>query len=206
MYKAKRTTPLLIIFSFTLFACTQPAEDPTTVADRYWHDIQNGNTVEAEKLVSSNSRYTFSESKDRTATIKSVTNSDPLTTVRTTITTIDPDTQVTYTQSFDTVLVLEQGQWKVDVKHSQIPPVPVDEKLSDSMKESIETIDEALTQGMKMLNEALREGSEEMGDSLMNLMNELNDSMQQSIDKLKQRREQQEQEQQQKPAEPGSVI
>ncbi len=203
MYKARHTVPLLILISFTLIACTPTAEDPKVVAEKYWQDLQNGNTVEAEKLVSSNSRYVFSETKDRIPPIMLVTTSDAVSIVTTAITTVDPDNNTSHTQTFDTVLVLEQGQWKVDVKRSQIPPTPAEKKkqlqqlsdeLSESMQESIESIDESMTQGMQMLNEALQEGSKEMGDSLLNLMKELNSSMKESIDKLKQRRQQTEQE------------
>jgi hypothetical protein len=203
MYQAKNKIPLFVLISFILFACSQPAQDPKTVADRYWQNLQVGNTVEAEKLVSLNSRYTFSESKDRTAAITKVSNSDAVTTVNTTITMIGPDNK-THSQSFDTVLVLENGQWKVDVNRSQIPPAPATDELTESMQESIESIDETMTQGMQMLNDALREGSIEMGDSLMHLLNELNSSMQESIDKLKQRRQQQELEQQNNKPDPDS--
>ena len=196
MNQSKCTILLFILFGYSLLACSPPAQDPITVADKYWQNMQVGNTVEAEKQVSLNSRYTLSESKDSIATITQVSNSDAVTTVNTTITTIGADNKP-HTQSFDTVLVLENGQWKVDVNRSQIPPLPATDELDESMQKSIESIDETMTQGMKMLNDALREGSKDMGDSLMNLLNQLNSSMQESIDKLKQRRQQQELEQQQ---------
>ncbi|MCK4676110.1 MAG: hypothetical protein KAT61_09330 [Gammaproteobacteria bacterium] len=200
MHKTKHTIPLLILFSFTLFSCSQAAEDPKALADHYWQHMQNGNTVEAEKLVSLNSRYTFSDTKDRVKHIAQLTNSDAITIVKTTITTINPETNHSHTQTFDTVLVLQQGQWKIDANRSQIPPTSAEkeeqlkqlaEDLSDSMQENIESIDETMTQGMQMLNEALHEGSKEMGDSLLHLMNKLNSSMQESIDNMKQRRQQQ---------------
>lgn len=212
-----KTKILLILASFTLFACTQTAENPKKIADKYWQYLQNGDTVDAEKLVSLNSRYAFSESKDHLSHITQLTNSDAITTVKTTITTVNPDTRLSSTQTFDTILVFQQGQWKVDVNRSQIPPTAAAreeqmqqlvEELSDSMQENIESIDETMSQGMQMLNEALHEGSKEMGDSLLHLMNNLNSSMQESIDKMKQRRQQQlkenEQQQQQNRADPGN--
>ena len=42
--------------------------------------------------------------------------------MRTTITTINPDSNVSHTQTFDTVLVLQNGQWKVDASQSPLPP------------------------------------------------------------------------------------
>lgn len=202
MYKTKYAIPLSILFSFILFACSQPASDPKTVADKYWQNLQVGNTVEAEKHVSLNSRFTFSDTKGSSETITQVSTSGAETTVSTTVTTLGPDNKAR-TQSFDTMLVLENGQWKVDVDRSQIPPLPLTDELTESMQENIESIDETMTEGMQMLNDALREGSKEMGDSLMNLLNELNSSMRESIDKLKQRRQQEESEQQHQSA-PGS--
>ena len=209
MHKNKHTIPLLTLFSVTLFACTLPVDDPKTVADHYWQHLQNGNTVEAEKLISLNSRYAFSESKDHLPEITQLTNSDAITTVKTTLTTINPDNNRSETQTFDTVLVLQQGQWKVDVNRSQLPTPDQREKqlkklaeeLSDSMQENIDSIDETMSHGMQMLNEALQDGSKEMGDSLLNLMNKLNNTMRESIDKMEKRRQQQ-QKQQQKQSEP----
>ena len=208
---------ILILSSFSLFACSQAAEDPKALADHYWRHIQNGNTVEAERLISLNSRYAFSESKDRLVQthITQLTNNDAVTTVKTTMTTTDPASGLSHTQTFDTVLVLHKGRWRVDVNHSQLPLTSAEkeeqleqlaEELSDSMQENIESIDETMTQGMQMLNEALHEGSKEMGDSLLHLMNELNSAMQDSIDKIKQRRQQQsnEQQKQQKQVDPGN--
>lgn len=204
----KNFFPLLILLSFSLIACNQPAEDPKAVADKYWQYLQNGNISEAEKLVSTNSGHLFSEHTNRVADIAQLENGEAKTIVNTTITTISPGSNYKHIQNFDTVLVLQQGQWKVDVSQSKIPASlsakeeelrQLKDKLAESMQENIESIDETMSQGMQMLNEALREGSEEMGNSLLNMMNELNSTMQESIDKMKQRRQQQLQEQQQQP-------
>jgi flagellar biosynthesis/type III secretory pathway protein FliH len=209
----KNYTPILILLSFSLFACNQPAEDPKSVADRYWQYLQQGNVSEAEKLVSTNTRHIFSEHSSRVDANAQLENGEAKTFISTTITTVNPSTNFRHTQTFDTVLVLEHGQWKVDINQSKIPPSlsnreeelhQLKNKLEESMQENMESIDETMNQGMQMLNEALQEGSEEMGNTLLNLMNDLNKSMQESIDKMKQRREQQlqEQQQQQQPAQP----
>ncbi len=190
----------LLLLSFILSACTQPAEDPKTVADKYWQYMQTGNTSKAEKLASTDNRRAVQEHSSRMSSSTQIKNGEATTIVTTTITTIDPDSNYRHTETFNTVLVLQQGQWKVDVNNTQIPPAPSEnekelqqltDKLSESMQENIESIDEAMNQGMQMLNEALRDGSKEMEDSLLQLMNELNDSMQESIDNMKQRREEQ---------------
>ena len=202
---------LYLLLSFTLLACTQPAQDPKTVADKYWQYLQTGNIIEAEKLVTTNSRHTLQQHTNRINSNTHLNNGEATTIVSTTITTINPDSNYHHTETFNTVLVLQQGKWKVDLNNSQIPPAPgareeemqqLAEELSESMQENIESIDDAMNQGMQLLNEALQDGSKEMGDSLLRLMNELNNSMQESIDKMKQRREQQMQEQEQQQQQP----
>jgi len=201
----------ILLSSFILAACIPAADDPKTVADKYWHYLQTGNTTEAKKLLSTDSYQAFSEHSSRINSNTKLENSEAKTLVTTTITTFNPATSHSHTITFDTVLVLQQGQWKIDIKQSQIPPPPsaqeekiqqLTEDLSESMQESIESIDDAMSKGMQTLNEALRDGSKEMGDSLLHLMNELNHTMQQSIDNMKQRREQQMQEQEQQQPSP----
>lgn len=193
------------LLCFTVIACNQSAEDPKTVADKYWQLLQAGNTAEAEKLVSTNSKRNFANHTNRIGTMDTLENAEARATVSTSITRTDPNTNYSQTQTFDTVLVLEQGQWKVDVDQSLIPLSATEkeqqlkqlsDELSQSMKQNMESIDEAMSHGMQMLNEALQEGSQEMGESLLEMMNDLNRSMQESIDKMKQRREQQLQQQQ----------
>jgi mevalonate kinase len=200
-----------IAFSaLALSACNQPAEDPSAIADKYWLHMQTGNITEAEKLVSTNSRHALPAQAERMSSIAQLDNGEARTIVSTTITTINPNTDYRQTRTFDTVLVLQQGQWKVDLNNTRVPPSPTEREeelqqlkheLSESMQENIESMDDAMTQGMEMLNEALEEGSKEMGDSLLHLMNELNESMQESIEKMKERREQQMQQEQQTPQE-----
>ena len=191
-----------ILLSLCLIACTPSVDDPKIIADKYWQYLLAGNLSEAEKLVSTDSRQAFSAHSDRITSITQLNNGETKTIVSTSITTVNPNTNFSHTQTFNTVLVLQQGQWKIDASQTTLPaPLSASEeelqqlteKLSDSMQENIESIDDAMTQGMQLLNEALHEGSKEMSDSMLNLMNELNSSMQESIDKMKQRRGQQEQ-------------
>ena len=202
----KYFTLAILLLSLSLLACNQTVDDPKIIADKYWQYLLEGNLSEAEKLVSSDSRQAFSAHSDRMVSITRLDSGEAKTVVSTTITTINPSSNFSHTQTFNTVLVLQHGQWKVDANQSQLPPPlttkeeelqKLTEELSDSMQENIESIDEAMTQGMEMLNEALHEGSKEMGESMLQMMDELNSTMQESIDKMKQRRQQQLQEQQQ---------
>jgi hypothetical protein len=200
----------IALSALALSACNQQADDPKAVADKYWLNMQAGNLAEAEKLVTTDSRPVLSAQAKRMSSITSVDNGEAKTIVTTTITTTKPDSDYRYSETFDTVLVLQQGQWKVDLNNTKVPPSPTDreeelqqlkQELSESMKENVESMDEAMTQGMEMLNEALQEGSKEMGDSLLEMMNELNRTMNESIEKMKQRREQQLQQENQTPQE-----
>ncbi len=204
---------VLLLTGFALVACTQPADDPKTVADKYWQLMQGGNTAEAEKLVSNESRRALQAHNKRLDNNTQVNSGKATTIVTTTITTIDPDSNYRHTQTFNTVLVWQDKQWKVDAEQSQIPPAPGEtekqlkqlaDELSESMQKNVESMDQTVNQGMQLLNEALEDGSKEMGNSLLQLMNELNATMKESIDKMKQRREQQLQEKQQQadPAKP----
>jgi len=202
-YNISLATAALVLIS----ACSQPAEDPKTVADRYWQNLQTGNDIEAEKLVSINSRKAFATHSEAIDSSTQVFNDDARTVVTTTITKIDPKTQQPYTDSFETILVLEQGKWKIDASRSIIPAAPISmheeletlaDDLSESMKENVDSLDQAMEQGLQMLDDAMQEGSKEMSESLQHLMDELNRSMQESIEKMKERREQQLQEQEQK--------
>ncbi len=180
----------------------QPAENPKVIADKYWQHLQSGNTVEAEKLVSTNSKQNITEHSDRIKNISQLDNGETKTVVSTTITTINPVSNASHTQTFDTVLVLQQGEWKIDINQSPIPPSPsateeelqkLADELKESVQENIESIDEAMSEGLQLLNEALSEGSKEMGESLLDTMKQLNKSMHESIDKMKQRHEQRQQ-------------
>lgn len=193
---------ITITLSLTLLACMQPAENPNVIADKYWQLLQSGNTVEAEKLVSTNSKQNITEHSDRIENISQLDNGETRTIVSTTIKTINPVSNASHSQTFDTVLVLQQGEWKIDINQSPIPPSPSAteeelQKLADDLKESvqenIESIDEAMSEGMQLLNEALREGSKEMGESLLDTMKKLNKSMHESIDNMKQRHKQEQQ-------------
>jgi len=202
-----KAKPFTLIFSSLFFglmltACTKPAENPKAVAAQYWQQLQAGNTTEAERFATINSRDKIPEHSQRVTSITNLENGETKTVVSTTITTTtattDSDKNYTHTQTFDTVLVLQQGQWKVDANASQIPPAPsaqkeelqkLAEELSESMQKNIESIDEAVNQGMTILNETLREGSKEMGESLLDMMKELNKSMHESIDKMKKQKQ-----------------
>ena len=206
-------TALLILLSITLSACLPINDDPKTVADKYWQSIQAGNLKQAEKHVSVIDQQRLVQHSNHITADSLLQNKQAQTIVNTTIITTNPSTQQVHTQNFDTVMVMQDGQWKIDLERTDIPPPPtvrqqemeqLAEELNQSMQENMESLDEAFEQGMQVFNEALEEGSKEMGSSLLQMMNELNANMKESIEKLKQRRMQQQQQnqQQKQPASP----
>lgn len=203
-YKTKQITRILrvifigLFFGLSLSACNQTAKNPKEIANQYWQQLQAGNTVEAEKLTTINSNDKIARHNERIGKITKLETGNTKTVVSTTISTTNPDTNHTSSQTFDTVLVLHQGQWKVDANATQIPPSPnaqqeqlqkLAEELSESMQKNIESIDEAVSQGMDILNESLRESSKEMGGSLLEMLKELNKSVHESIDKMKKQKQ-----------------
>ena len=112
------------LFSLTLSGCNQTASNPKDIANQYWQHLQANNTTAAEKLATTDSKQTISEHQQRITEITKLENGETKTIVNTTITTTNQKTNHTYSQNFETVLVLEQGQWKVDTNATQIPPAP----------------------------------------------------------------------------------
>ena len=180
------------------------ADEPRDVAGRYWQALKNGDNTTARSLVSTDSQEAFDAYIAKPADEKTAIGEVNLGTEQTTIITIvypeggSPDKFDT----FDTVLILEDGQWKIDAERTIVPrPAPSDreldelaDQLSDSMQENIDSMEEAMEQGLKMLDEALREGSRDMGESMLKGMEEMNRALRESIEEMQRRRQQQDQE------------
>lgn len=190
--------PVVLLVSLT--GCFQQSETPKQLADRYWQLMQNGELVEAEKLVSTGSLEHFNHHVQRINEVSRLENSESITYVTTSITTVNPDTNYAYTQNFNTVLVQENGNWKIDAARSSFPEhlsntqqdmQQLSEELNKSVQENMETIDQAMEESMEMLNEVMQEGSREMGQSLKEMMDKLNDRMKESVDRLREQRERQ---------------
>ena len=193
---------LILISLITLFtsACMHEAEKPRDVASRYWQALKNGDTETARKLVSSSSQAEFDNYIAKPADEKIPVGEVKLGAEKTTVVTLiypqgdNPDDY----SAFDTTLVLENGQWKIDAAQTVVPRPPPSEReleeladqLSESMQENIDSIEDAMNEGLNMLNEALREGSRDMGESMLKGMEEMNRALRESIEDMQKRREQ----------------
>ncbi len=202
---------LLIIpfISILLSACMHQADNPRDVASHYWQALKNGDTATARSLVSSDSQQSFDTYIAQPADERTAIGEVNLGTAQTTVITIIYPEGITPDDfdTFDTVMVMEDGKWKIDAAQTVIPrPAPSDreleelaDQLSDSMEDNIDSIEDAMNEGMNLLNEALREGSRDMGESMLKGMEEMNRALRESIEEMQQRR----QEQQTKPKKEG---
>lgn len=217
MKKPVLTILATLLVSASITACNQPAQNPRDVAQQYWQALQTGDANIARKHVTTETQSDLDAYLQLPADQKHALGDVNLGTEKTTVVTIiypDAANPEDY-RTFETVLKLENGQWKVDASQS-LPPkpsVPTDqemdelaEQLNESVQENIESIEEAMNEGMRMLHEAMRRGSQDMGESLLKGMEELNRSMQESIEQMEKRRELQEQQQQQAPPQEGEGL
>jgi flagellar biosynthesis/type III secretory pathway protein FliH len=188
---------LLIVASALLLVngCMQ-AEDPKNVAQQYWQAMQAGDTTTARTLVSAESQAAFDEYAALPDENKITLNAVALTESRTVVTTIINSGNTS--KQFDTVLVLQNGQWVVDADQSRVPAPPTDiekhlnemaDKFSSTAEKNLDQLEESLDEGMQMLDKFMQEGSKEMGESFNKGMKDFNKSLNEALEKLKQRRE-----------------
>ena len=194
----KLSTILIVLASINLIACQQETDSPRQVTEKYWRALKNGDSETARQLVSNTSQHDFDQEMARPENIKIPLNEISVGTEQMTVTTII--TSNGQHIAFDTVLIQENGDWKIDVSRTQIPVVQAGEPqteapLPDALQENLDSMNEALEEGADMLNEFMHEGSKEMSESLLKGMEKMNESLREAMDKMKERREQQESEQ-----------
>lgn len=206
----KSLTLITLLACLSLTACKENTETPKLVSQKYWQALKNGDIATAKSLVSTNTQtdlqtYLSLPDDEKTAldNIELGTEQAIVSTLITVKSTVNDTNQIhdpdaDHPINFETVLVLENGQWKIDASRTQVPAPkkPIissnDKHLPDALQENLDSMDDALEQGTDMLNEFMREGSKEMSDSLLKGMNKMNDTLKDAIDKMKKRRELQE--------------
>jgi hypothetical protein len=189
-------TPFTLLL-LLLSACSQ-ASDPKDVADKYWQALRSGDIETARSLVSTDSRQafrTFVDSKENLNAVGEVELGAQITRV---VTVLYPVQAPDDYRAFDTLLVLENGEWKIDAEHTLVPPSGTastsdadqsTEQLSQSMRDNIDSMEKSMKENLQMLHETVREGSREMGESLLKGMQELNQSMHDAIEQMRERRD-----------------
>ena len=162
---------------------------PEQVAEQYWQALQSDDITTAKKLVSKSSQGELNNylslPDDKKPALNSIKLGETNTSINTTI-----NGQI----NFETILILEGDEWKIDASRSQ-PPSPQQpdqpsdfEQLSDNLQENM---GQALEEGTEMLNKFMEEGSKEMSESLLKGMNKMNEALRDATEKMKRRREQQ---------------
>ena len=196
----KHSILITLLACICLSACQQNTSTPTQVSEKYWKALKSGDITTAKSLVSKNTQANLDSylalPDDKRLTLDNIKFGEEKTTVHTTITSQTSDTNQNQDSDqfdFETILVLEDGEWKIDASRTQIPtPQKADDKqFSDALQENLESMDEVLEEGADMLNEFMQEGSKEMSESLLKGMNKMNESLREAIENMKQRREQQ---------------
>lgn len=190
-----------------LSACQPAPETPSQVTKNYWQALKNNDLVAASKLVSKDSQSDLGHYFKLPNEEKIPLDEIYLGAERATVTTIiRPESTATETAppgsradlpeiTFETVLILEDGQWKVDASRTQAPVLQKPAEPSpDAPSSDLDTapLNEALQESAEMLNQFMREGSREMSETFLEGMNKMNEALREAIDKMKQRREQQE--------------
>lgn len=200
----KHTILFALLACTSLAACQQTIDTPKQVSEKYWNALKSGDIATAKSLVSKNTQANFDSylalPDDKRITLENIKLGEEKTTVHTTITSQASDTNQNQDSDqfdFETILVLEDGQWKIDASRTQVP-VPQrqeqpssNDQLSEALQENLDSMNEALEEGADMLNEFMQEGSREMSESLLKGMNKMNESLREAIENMKQRREQQ---------------
>lgn len=202
---------LLAASGIVLLSGCMQAQEPKQVAQQYWQAMQTGDTKTARTLVSAGSQEAFDAYVGQPDQNRLTLNAVALTDSRTTVTTIVNSGNTSKT--FDTVLVLQNGQWVVDAQATQIPPPPgqverrlneMADKLSSEADKSMEKLEQSINEGVQLLDELLHDSSREMGNTLNKGMQDFSDSLNEAIEKLKQRRQQQQAPVQPAPAQPAT--
>jgi DNA anti-recombination protein RmuC len=176
--------------------CMQAA-DPKDIAQQYWQAMQAGDYAKARSMVSSSTQPSFDQYTKLPANEKTPLNAVALTDTRAVVTTII-NTGNSSTQ-FNTVLVLDNGQWEVDANETHIPPATssLEQNLNDMLKQlssamdgSVDQMKKTLDEGVNMLNDAVQNRSQELGESVNDKIKQLNQSIHDAMKKLEQQRQQ----------------
>ena len=195
MNKPTIALPLLL----SLSGCLE-AQNPKAIAEQYWQAMVDGDTEAARQFVSQDSQQAFEQTVQRLNNgmqVKQVALDDLNTSV---VTTLNPNADKPYLdRPFQTVLVLEQGKWKIDMQRTRIPPAPgelekqlgeLTQKLDQSLQHSSREIEQVFGESMKLLDDLLSQGSQQMSRSLLEGMEKFREAMRESVEAMKQRREQ----------------
>ena len=157
-----------------VLACGALESSPQQVCKRFWEALRAGDVATAEAHASAGSA-TLVEAMGKDRRIEEVRLGETLQSERSAIvrtslvTTTEAGRQHS---SFDTHLVRESDEWKVDVRATER------EMTAAIFAASLRQIGEALGQGVQEFSEALEEGAEEMKRAIREALEELEAELQ----------------------------
>jgi gas vesicle protein len=190
---------IFAVIGYLFISGCMQAEDPKEIAQQYWQAMQAGDYARARSLVSTGTQPSFDAYTSMPDANKPVLSAvallDSQTTVATVINTGNTSAQ------FNTVLVMQNGQWVVDADKTVIPPPrsaleqrlkDMAEKLSDAMGDNAEQMEKTLGESVELLNDVLQNSAQQLSDSVGESIKQLNESIRDAMQQLEKRRQQHE--------------
>ena len=157
-----------------VLACGVPAPSPQQVSERFWEALRTGDIATAKAHASAWSAMLV-DALGEDLRIEEVRLGETLQSERSAIV---RTSLVTATEagrrhtSFDTHLVRESDEWRVDVKATER------EMLAAIFAASLQQVGEALGEGVQEFSEALEEGTAEMKRAIREALEELEAELQ----------------------------
>jgi hypothetical protein len=157
-----------------VFACGVPAPAPQQVTEKFWEALRTGDVATARACASASSAmFVDTMSADRQideVLLGETLKSESSAIVRTSLVTSIEESQ--HRTTFDTHLVREAEEWKVDVRATER------ERTTAIFAGSMRQLGEALGEGVQEFSEALEEGAAEMKRALREALEELEEELQ----------------------------
>lgn len=157
-----RVVTLVAVAATVAAACGAPPPAPDEVTKRFWQALHAGD-VEAARLEASAPSAALLDSASAAGDMGNLLVGETLRNeqkaiVRTSMTTIDDDVELNVV--FNTHLVLEDEQWKVDVGATQ------DEVVRATFAAGMKLVGEAIGQGIEDFGAAMEQGAAELKEAI----------------------------------------
>ena len=188
----------LLASAVALGACSE-IEQPKNIAEQYWQAMIDNDLETARALVSTASQDAFdihAQAVNSPDALSQVALDDQRIVV---VTTINPDVDKPWRdRPFETVMVLEDGEWRIDLNATELSPAPteLERQLEDmtndmngTLEKNLDTMEQLLEEGADLLDESIEQGSREMSQTFQDAMRKMQESIRDSIEQMKQRRE-----------------
>ncbi|MDH5710056.1 MAG: hypothetical protein OEZ15_00110 [Gammaproteobacteria bacterium] len=181
----------ILIFVISSTGCQQQFDQPVNITEKYWRALNNADDDTVRHLTSSTTIESLNHYRSlpdhEKASLKNLSFDKHHVSITTTVNSAEQK------RTFETILVLENGEWKIDATRTfeaALPTPAHNNNQSDSLDKSLDDMDKSLKEGADMLNQFMQEGSREMSESLRKGVDQMNDALRDALDKMKQQRQQ----------------